>query len=247
MIIGTNTAAVPMGSKNNISVAFGNGAEPSPVPTENLMVWYDADDSDTIAETSGALDSWGDRSGNGNGLSQSGSARPTYTLNAQNGKPVIRFDGSDDYLQLATWASGTITQPFTIFAVWSYPADNAFRYVVDGGSAANRNYIVVDKVSSVREYNINEIKTSGDPPPSSCRQYTYFFDGASSDLRRNESSILSGDFNTIDSGGITFARRYDTSDFSAIDVAEVLIYEAELSDSDRDDIEEYLIDKWDPT
>lgn len=44
------------------------------------------------------VSTWSDRSGSGNNATQTGTARPTFETAEQGGQPVIRFDGSNDYL-----------------------------------------------------------------------------------------------------------------------------------------------------
>lgn len=51
-----------------------------------------------------ALDSWTDRTRNGNSPTQTSTARPTYNTNQINGSPAVDFDGSNDDL-VATVAS----------------------------------------------------------------------------------------------------------------------------------------------
>ena len=56
-------------------------------------------------------------------------ARATLKTNIQNGKPVLRFDGVDDYLA----AGFTLTQPYNRFAVWQHrSAQNGQHYMMDG-------------------------------------------------------------------------------------------------------------------
>lgn len=42
------------------------------------------------------VSTWIDRSGRGNNITQTSTARPTYKIAQQSGQPVIRFDGLDD-------------------------------------------------------------------------------------------------------------------------------------------------------
>lgn len=67
-----------------------------------LYAWHEADgqsmaDNDPVGDTGSELQ---DLSGNGHlGLQSSAGARPLYKTGIIDGKPVIRFDGTDDYLQ----------------------------------------------------------------------------------------------------------------------------------------------------
>src|SRR5262245_18046788 len=74
-------------------------AQTSP-PTNSLQLWVRADAGVTTNAT-GQVEKWADQSGKGNDATQSDdSLKPKVVDNSINGKPVIRFDGSDDYLDV---------------------------------------------------------------------------------------------------------------------------------------------------
>jgi hypothetical protein len=65
----------------------------------DLLLWLDADDNTTITHSSNAVSQWNDKSGNGNHATQSTASRqPTYNSSGTNGKSVIDFDGTSDFL-----------------------------------------------------------------------------------------------------------------------------------------------------
>lgn len=65
-----------------------------------------------------AVSSWADISGNSNNASQATSAsQPVFRTSILGGNGVVRFDGSNDFLESPTI---TKTQPYTVFVI-SYP------------------------------------------------------------------------------------------------------------------------------
>lgn len=60
-----------------------------------LELWLKADS--LSANDSDLIDTWTDLSGQGHDATQTGSNRATYIENQINNRPVIRFDGTDDY------------------------------------------------------------------------------------------------------------------------------------------------------
>ena len=63
--------------------------------------WYDATDTGTITESSGAVSQWDDKSGNNNHATQgTGSEQPITGTRTINGLNTLDFDGTDDYLNL---------------------------------------------------------------------------------------------------------------------------------------------------
>jgi hypothetical protein len=83
-----------------------------PSDLANIVAWYDASDTSTITESSGAVSQWDDKSGNANHISQStGSLQPATNLNTFNSKNVINFDG-DALAASSNLASNTLTIAF---------------------------------------------------------------------------------------------------------------------------------------
>jgi hypothetical protein len=65
----------------------------------STALWLDAADASTITESGGAVSQWDDKSGNNRDVSQATtSAQPLLISNALNQLPLLRFDGSNDYL-----------------------------------------------------------------------------------------------------------------------------------------------------
>ena len=72
---------------------------PAPIPTSGLQLWLKADAGVTL--NGSKVSRWADQSGNGNnGVQLDAERQPLLVRDALNGKPVIRFDGTDDRLGL---------------------------------------------------------------------------------------------------------------------------------------------------
>lgn len=70
------------------------------IPLSGLALWLKADESVSV-DGSGNVEKWMDQSGKSNhGTQTSSGNRPKLVANAINGKPALRFDGSDDYVDL---------------------------------------------------------------------------------------------------------------------------------------------------
>ena len=66
-----------------------------------LALWLDAEDAASITLNGSTVSQWNDKSGNARHVSQATAAsQPTYTLNGLNGKPVLTFDGIDDFMSV---------------------------------------------------------------------------------------------------------------------------------------------------
>ena len=81
--------------------------------------------------------SFTDFSGNGRHATASGSARPTFKENQLNGKPIIEFDGVDDFLSLPTFALGSLA--LTILAVVSIGSSGSVGMMIEQSINYNNN------------------------------------------------------------------------------------------------------------
>lgn len=87
----------------------------SPLSIGGLQLWLDASDGASLYDATsggslvaadGSVARWEDRSGNGRHATQGTSgSRPLRKASVQGGKDVMRFDGSDDFLSIASSTS----------------------------------------------------------------------------------------------------------------------------------------------
>lgn len=110
--------------------AFG-GAAFSPDDISGLVVWLKADAITGLVDGD-PVTTWEDSSSANNDATEA-TNKPTYKTNIINGKPVIRFDGTNDKLAIADHASLDVTN-ITIFAVCKVTSSGVPAYAV------NRNY-----------------------------------------------------------------------------------------------------------
>jgi hypothetical protein len=99
-----------------------------PDAISGLQMWLDADqivglvDNDPVA-------TWADASGNANDATQGTAAnRPIYKTNIVNGKPVVRFDNTNDGMTTPL----TLANPYTIMYVGYYNNADANRRAIQG-------------------------------------------------------------------------------------------------------------------
>ena len=121
-----------------LTVYFG---DESPQSIPGLKAWYDATTINQADNTS--VTAWLDQSGNEAHMYQSTTAaQPTLQTNELNGRPVVRFDGTDDFMNL--------TAPFDVIPT-SYSSVNANCssnngiYFVHGNSANNPKITIYKK------------------------------------------------------------------------------------------------------
>lgn len=98
------------------------------------VLWYDADNAGSITSSSGLVTQWNDLSGNANHVTASGSARPTLTSFAINGKSAITFTPPSNVMTLTN--SVSVTQNMTAFLIANRATGTIYSFGIGFGSAA---------------------------------------------------------------------------------------------------------------
>jgi hypothetical protein len=100
-----------------------------PVTSGNVL-WLKADAG--ITQSGGYVSAWADQSGNGKDFTQgTASKQPAYVTGVLNGKPVVRFDDSDDGMA----SSLNLSAPYTVFIVFNRTvAASASRRAIQGSN-----------------------------------------------------------------------------------------------------------------
>jgi hypothetical protein len=218
------------------------------VPTDfaGLRAWYKADaitgllDGDPVA-------SWTDSSGNGFTLSNATTAqRPVYKANMLNGLPIVRFDAVDDGLFTNTALFTASGVPWTVFAVYENNLHTASgRRVANGStSQAAGNWLVGPHGGLHRVYagafTPGQAVTDG----KWVRQ-TGKSDGATVTNYVDGTSMGSVAATGSPPGGFTIG--YSANSWmepADCDVAEVIVYNTQLTAADQTSIEDYLYTRW---
>lgn len=227
-----------------------DGPDFDPSDLAGLALWFDAS---TIAGHSDGdpVSTWPDASGNGRDATQGTAAnRPTYRTGVQNGLPAVRFDGTNDYLLTATFASA-LSQPNTIFVVAKWSGSRS--YLVDGAST-NRNAIGYEVASAgsqrVHIYAGSTAMQSAATftRPSTIEMWLAEVNGASSRFRYQAGLMFIGNPGAQALGRLTIGAGNGGA-FSYLngDVCEIVVYNGSLTTAQRWQVEQYLSDKWQVT
>jgi hypothetical protein len=233
------TAATESDAAQVLSIT-GGGFSPDQIA--GLEMWLKADaisasDGDPVA-------TWEDsHTSNKDATQGTGGSQPTYQTNEVNGLPIVRFDGTDDVLNVAGILNNDATRTVFVLAKirayqngdavmgwqaaafigmtatgWQYRTNEAAGGVVIGTAAAGTTHIAAVRFNST---------SSADG---------YFDDGAATNFDPS-----GGYQNGV--AALQIGARGSTA-FGAVDVGEALVYDSALSDTDLDNVRGYLNDKW---
>lgn len=231
-------------------------ADATPDGGYNAVHWYRADDCyEDAARTTVAADdgdpvgSWTDKASADHASQGTSANRPTLQTAELNGESVLRFDGSNDYLQGAYTNGGVLDQPFTILVVSKLDAsavnDNVDHKMIDGDDSSDRAMIGKDGATTPDDWEF-ETGTSitGGAADSNWNIWTLVGNGASSRLWQNGISEAAGNSGAEEPTGITIGARYSAEDYWDGDIAEIVIFEANLSNADKNTLGGYASDRY---
>ncbi len=249
-------APPPFNVTSSVASAFIQiDATTGSVPRTSLALWVKADNG--VSTTGSNVTQWQDMSPNGVNFAQSSSGnQPTFVASAQNGQPAIAFSGASQYLTgpsgLANFTSGAsifvVTKPSTI--------SNNIRFFDFGNGATSNNIYMSETASTTANLFVYNGSTSSNLPASGAiAAGTYglleaVHNGAgSASIFSNGAQLAQGTINNINnvtrSGnnlGIDFA--HTAADSFNGQIAEIIIYNASLSSTQRLGVESYLAAKY---
>lgn len=230
--------SVPKIGRRGVGVAGSGTFNPGSV--SGLALWFKADAGTSTTTNGAAISQWNDQSGNARHVAQAtGANQPTYQENVVNGRPVVRFDGTNDYLEATGF---TLTQPNTMFVV-AKPANVASngKNVVDG--VTTRNAVTIGTTPKIGLNAGSDVNSTLDWTVA-FQLVTAVFNGASSLVRRNGVASAAVNPGTASLAGIRIGTFNGSLAMWNGDVAEVLVYNAALSTVDRDAVESHLTSKY---
>jgi hypothetical protein len=234
----SNTATV------SITVAAGS------LPTQALNLWVRSDIG--VVRTANEVTAWNDLSGNGNNLERSGLSRqPGFASNAVNGFPVIRFDGSNDYLRrtLTTPYTGESTT-FIVAAVT--PGQTAPRGLFSTGTLKDDTAtyeLTVDGTSpgALRMHTVANYAAGSVPSQTAFQLLTLVIKTNTLEVYRGGQLFASYALGSTEAKTyLNYTLGAERRTFASLgcDIAETLVYQRVLSAEDRQKVEGYLANRY---
>ena len=226
------------------------------------VLWLDAADATTVRDAdgdnaatgtgganngfAGTVTTWTDKSASGFNVTQATAGnRPTYTTNALNGNSVLTFDGTTD--RLVNTGAVITGNDYTMFIVFNRTTAAARDAVFEIGGGGSRNALFVNDsgnrlglYANSTFYNSSAVYTA-----NTYEVVTMMHDVNAINMWRDGS-------NQLNTTGLTRAATtgiYVGDDSSGGDnlqgnIAEIIVYDRDLTADERRDVENYLAGKW---
>jgi len=227
---------------------------------------YDATTGGSLVAADGAVARWEDKSGNGRHFTQSSSgSRPLRKASQQNGKDTLLFDGTNDFFEGSDFSDAD-SGGLTVFVVYKRNATGTTHELLTKANTNGVGWFVRHSPSDKLQLNIdlggnNNMFRATSAAVSAASYAVVGFVAVSGQFQsslfyRNGSAVGMAAASVEGSGaqqppsttGIVRvgAQEYlGTTYFHAnANIAEVIIYNSALSDTDRAAVESYLMTKW---
>lgn len=228
--------------------------KPSNIP--GLALHLDA--TKGITSVGDHVSAWADQSGNLRHASQgTDDYRPHLVTSSLNGKPVIRFDGSSDYLTIADWGTDG-TKNHTFFIVFknittltggsnqillSFLTNGATRWAFgsDAGTIAPEYRLGWGGTTASTTLG-NFLHVNATPyircSVKSGDNWSSYMNGVAAGTALTSTSVLAS--NTV----CNIGREATTVYYTNSDIAEIIVYSAALTTAQINQINLYLSRKW---
>lgn len=227
------------------------------------VLWLDGADAATILDAdgdnadtgtggandgfSGLVHTWVDKSTSGyNVTSTIINEQPQYGVDTLNGKNVLTFDGGDD--KLLNGAASIPGNDFTAFVVFQRTTGVLRDAVFELGGGGSRNGIFVnDGGSGTINYYQSGSFYSPVPAytPGTYELVTVIQDVGNLNLwRANNNQVSAATAARISTTGIYVGDDSTSGDQLQGNIAELIIYDRDLTSDERRDVENYLASKW---
>ena len=241
-------SAIPVKRHGVSGFPGGNGNGFSPTDIDDLYVWFDSTDSDTITESGNRVSKWSNKQGvtDRDLVQATADDKPLYDSSGSSASGNAVIDTTDDRYMETSSALTAITQPTSIVAVAKFPPNGVgiAQYLFDGHSSASDRFIFSkntqdsnDRYTMYAGYDFTESGVTG--VANSWNYVTLLYNGASSAMRINGSEINTGNVGSDDLAPIILAARGTGTPiyFWNNEIMHFLIYDKLLSSDDIENLE----------
>ncbi len=222
---------------NDVAVLVTDNEVQAPATTAPYA-WYKADKG-TISAGGPAVDQdtlvlWGDQSGNGRSLNRVNGTGPIYEAAG----PALDFSTGTLWDDRGSW--GDLAHPKTIFVV-ADNSDDADCYFFDSTTSSGRSALFVQGSTGDLRMYAGASLVAMDPALSGNTVHTAVFADPDSSYYFNGVLQATGSAGTAELRGFLPGGRYTGSNRLTGTIQEILVYDAVLSDVERQQVEAYLM------
>lgn len=214
------------------------------------QLWLDANDTNTITLNGSTVSEWRDKSGNNRHAAQTtATSQPTRTAAALNGKPVLTFDGTADFLNLGTGLDFLAGVSHSAFIVTNPTSFNNLYGATNGSAGANSLHVGFNGTTYRMNFWSNDYtpaRTANFVAGSANIMNYIWTSGTSKQILANGklegTNASAGVIGTMSGGGRI--GNIVGQGYIGGDIAEMIFLTGTVSATDREKMEGYLAHKW---
>jgi alpha-tubulin suppressor-like RCC1 family protein/Ca2+-binding RTX toxin-like protein len=251
------TATVSSGSS---TVSISIDIQPPVSAIDGLLLWLRAD-AGVTKDSNGHVSSWLDQSGHGHDVSQTATgSQPLWVSTATNRQPAIRFDGSNDYFTGVTTSYFKPTN-ITVMAVYKLAATSAWPKIICqpmASSGWSSPWTTWDLTAGIGSNNANPgsyitvsstvyTNNSGIGFTNEYITLILTYNGSTANLYINGSKRITNSCAGVlayGSSSVFFVGADPSGEYINGDIAELLVYDHALTDSELGVVGQYSYHKY---
>jgi len=208
-------------------------------------LWQDAGVTPAVLDGA-VVGRWEDLTANADHVNQAVVANKPTRQTVPGVGTVVRFDGTNDFLQGAFTAGGALTQPFTVFAVAALDAvavnDGSNHLISDSDDVVSRLIAGANASTTPDKWYVYAgVVRVGNASNSNWNIWTIRHWGVLSRFWHNGIIEVSADAGVQNADGLTIGAAFDGTALWDGDIAEYIIYDSDLSDADKNQVGNYLV------
>lgn len=232
------------------------------LPVEGLILSLDAQSALTQYGEGGSVSSWMDSSPYSHHAIVTGGGAPTVHSNAVGGKPAVRFDGADDFLALPTSGFDNFTAGISLYVVMKPTVlQSGFKILAMGngpgqqnivlgraGSTSGLQYFTDNAYGSVQWFNTADGLVAGQASLISMLQAGGAANSlAGAQVHKNGTTLGGNDVwvPPVTQRSVNYiGKSYWPEGLLQGDVAEIVMYNRQLTPTEQNDVKSYITTKY---
>lgn len=209
-----------------------------PTSISGCQLWLQAEAITGLSDGAPVL-TWSDESGGDHHAAQTQASRqPTFQTGVMNGRPAVRFDGADSMSLSLSEAS---TEHTFFFVIDLAALGGHHNYLFD----SREGRLILDAAKDDASHHVRWRDSSWRNVAAGvvgCQILTWVFSGATGEVFRNGASLGTKTYNPASLGGTTALGSNYSGNQNRFegDIAEVVYYNRALPAADRQQVEQYL-------
>lgn len=213
-----------------------------PTLIAGCQLWFQAEAITGLGDGDPVL-TWSDGSGGGHHAAQTQASRqPTFRTGVINGRPVVRFDGTDS-MSLSLSEASTAHTFFFVIDLAALGGHGNFLFDSQSGR------LTLDAAKNASPHHVRWRDSSWrniDDGVAGLQLLTWIFEGTTGEVFRNGASLGTGTYNLTSLGGTTALGSNYTGNQNRFegDMAEAIYYNHALAAADRQQVEQYLSNRY---